>query len=71
MSSLCLDGYCKLIELDASSSHISASLKLNYPLPIKWDLEVEDYCDLKNNLHEALAVIDSILKNYGYDLSIS
>lgn len=43
---------------------------MNFPLPVKWDIDVQNYCDLKNQIHEAIVVIDSIIKNFSYELTL-
>jgi hypothetical protein len=43
---------------------------MNFPLPVKWDIDAQNYCDLKNQIHEAIVVIDSIIKNFSYELSL-
>jgi hypothetical protein len=67
---LCVDGYFKLVQLSKTRGSIVCSHKINFPLPVKWDIDVQNYCDLKNQIHEAIVVIDSIIKNFSYGLSL-
>lgn len=67
---LCIDGYFKLVELSSEQGSIVCSHKISFPLPVKWEIDVQNYCDLKNQIHEAIAVIDSIIKTYSYELTL-
>ena len=66
--SLCVDGYFKISELENGA--VSCSRKITFPLPMQWDIQTENYSDLKNQIHEALSVLDSIIRNYSYELTI-
>ena len=46
------------------------SRKITYPLPVQWEIDIENYGDLKNQIHQALSVIDSIIKSYAYELTL-
>jgi len=37
-------------------------------LPIKWDLNVSHFASLKKNIYETLKILDTILRNNGYEL---
>lgn len=67
---LCVDGYFKLIELREEHGPIVCSHKIGFPLPVKWELDDQNYYGLKNQIHEAIGVIDSIIKTYSYELTL-
>lgn len=62
---ICQD-YIKLITI--SNGDIKASLNINETLPIKWNLTISHFTSLKKNIYETLKILDTILKNNGYEL---
>lgn len=46
------------------------SHKISFPLPVRWDIDAQNYCDLRNQIHEAIAIIDTIIKDFSYELTV-
>ena len=67
---LCNDGYFKITKVNKKEGETVGSLKINHPLPIKWNIEISKMYDLRANLHETILILDSILKNSFYELSL-
>jgi len=62
---ICQD-YIKLININ--NGDIKASLNINETLPIKWNLTINNFTSLKKNIYETLKILDTILRNNGYEL---
>lgn len=62
---ICQD-YTKLVNLN--NGEIQASLNINETLPIKWDLTIDHFNSLKKHIYETLNILDTILRNNGYEL---
>ena len=68
MCTQCSNGYFKVIQLD--NGNVVCSRKITYPLPVQWDIDTKNYGDLRHQIHQAIIVIDSILKKYSYELTL-
>ena len=58
------DGRCKYFDLENGS--LKGNLKVNLPLPILWEIDVEKDSFIKKNLYETLIILDNILSNHGF-----
>ena len=58
------DGCCKYFDL--STGNIKGDIKLNLPLPIRWDVQIEKDLYIKKNIYETLIVLDSVISNHGF-----
>ena len=47
---------------------LKGSLKLNLPLPIIWDIEIEKDLYIRKNVYETLIILDNILSNHGFEM---
>lgn len=63
LCSLCSDGYCKITQVGLENGEIIGSLKITYPLPVKWNITISRISDIKECLHETIVILDTILKN--------
>jgi hypothetical protein len=56
----------KLVE--GQSGNTAASLNIHHPLPVKWQVQPDCRGQLKRRVYEILKILDSILKNNGYEM---
>lgn len=59
-----IDGHCKYFDLE--NGNLKGNMKVNLPLPIIWEINVEKDSYIKKNLYETLIVLDNILSNHGF-----
>lgn len=54
--------------VDIRTGVIKTSLHVGQPLPIKWSPIANVRVQLKHSLYETLKILDSILRNNGYEM---